>query len=102
MSTPRTATLVRSLEGFAGDARLYRLSACVKYGYGKVVEADHIVVSAAIVQYSGPETYIFAADAEGKILDWTELPGSFKGSLNHARALREAGFSAVEEVQSSA
>lgn len=38
------------------------------------------------------ETYIFPADKDGNVLEWIELNGSFKGELNHERALREAGY----------
>lgn len=51
---------------------------------------DHYVVtSAADVLYSGPETYVFAADSEGTITDWVELRGSFRGSFDHERAVRD-------------
>lgn len=60
-----------------------------------VVTTEYLIVSAADVPYSGPETYVFPADANGKVVDRGELPGSFRGALDHARAiegfLAEAG-----------
>jgi len=58
--------------------------------------AEYVVVSAASVMYSGPETYVFKSDAEGEVLNWGELGGSFQGDLDHERALAEAGYVEVE------
>ena len=56
---------------------------------GQVVQTvDHIVTSASSVM-GRPETYVFPADAKGTIVHWSELPGSFRGGLDHARALRQ-------------
>lgn len=48
--------------------------------------------SAADVMFSGPETYIFPANEDSIVVHWGELEGSFKGGLDHERALRNAGF----------
>jgi len=49
---------------------------------------DHyVVVSAVVTRDTGPETYVFLCDSEGEVLNWLELDGSFKGELNHSRAL---------------
>lgn len=53
---------------------------------------EHVVVSAATVALCGPETYIFGSDENGKIEDYGELNGSFRGGLNHAKALANAGY----------
>jgi hypothetical protein len=54
---------------------------------------EFVVVSAVVVGFGeGPETYIFGADAEGKVVDFSDLPGSFKGDLDHEQALRNAGY----------
>ncbi len=86
-----TATLVRQLDGWNGDARLYKLSAPVQ-PYADVGPTDHVIVSASDVPFSGPETFIFPADAEGNVINWGEMPGSFRGSLDHAEAIRQAGW----------
>jgi hypothetical protein len=92
----KTAKLVKAgLGKFTGHANLYKLSEPVSYGHdeGKNV-TDFVVVSATVVGYgSGPETYIFPADENGEIIDWGELEGSFKGELDHNKALSRMGFS---------
>lgn len=85
MATTNTAQLVRKLTGFTGSAALYKLDPPVPSG-------EYVVVSASTVPYSGPETYIFPATADGEISDWGELDGSFKGALDHAEALEGAGY----------
>lgn len=89
MTTTKTARFVRNLEDFTGDARLYELSEPhAGYGEGPV---SRVVVSAVSV-LGVPETYIFPADESGGVASWGEMPGSFKGALDHERALREAGY----------
>lgn len=84
----KTATFVRKLDGFTGDARLYSLSEPIGNKY------SHVVVSATVVPFGiGPETYIFPADVDGKVIDWGELDGSFRGALDHEQALNDAGYS---------
>ena len=85
-----TATQVSTPTGFNGDARLYKVAPPMEYGDGLTTE--FVIVSASNVPWSGPETYIFPADDEGKILNWGELEGSFKGELNHETALEYAGY----------
>ena len=85
---------------FAGHAVVYRLSAFVPYGYDRREKpfpprTRYIVASAANVPYDGPETYLFPCDAEGNVLDWGELPGSTRGTLDHNRAIQEAGYKLV-------
>lgn len=60
---------------------------------------EYVWVSAANVMYSGPETYIFACDHEGRVTNWGELPGSFKGDLDHERALTGAGYTVSHDEQ---
>ena len=87
MTTPRkkVATFVRNLAGFTGHAALYRLTPPLE-------RHAHVVVSATVAMFSGPETYIFAANAKGKVTKWGELPGSYRSGLDHAKALRGAGY----------
>jgi hypothetical protein len=95
----KTATYVGvPQEGWQGDARIYRVDPPMSYyptWEGPASLADHVVVSATTVMYTGPETYIFPADAEGKVLDWGELDGSFRGRLDHEEALRGAGYEVI-------
>ena len=81
-----TATMVKKLGGtWTGDARLYRLTPPLD-------DAAYVVVSATNAMFTGPETYIFPADASGEVIDWLELRGSFRGGLDHAEALSGAGY----------
>lgn len=97
-----TATYIRQITNgdYAGDARLYRLSEPVSYGWDYETdkaegETLYVIVSANVVYFSGPETFIFPSDSNGKIIDWAEMGGSFKGSLDHSKAIRNAGW--IEE-----
>ena len=66
---------------FKGDMRLYEVEPPMKYdhwhGDSETTERCSKVVVSAVHTWSGPETYIFAADDEGNVLDWSELHGSF-------------------------
>lgn len=93
----KKATLIRDVSSpdVRGDAYvgkpvqlLYRLEPPIVVD-DRVIA--HVVVSANVVM-GRPETYIFSANAEGKILDWGELEGSFQGGLDHEEALRGAGY----------
>jgi hypothetical protein len=55
-------------------------------------QTEYVVVSAVVATFSGPETYIFPADKDSKVLNWLELNGSFRGALDHAEALKGAGY----------
>lgn len=57
---------------------------------------QHIVISATIAPYSGAETYIFPSDADGNITSYIELSGSYRGGLDHKRALENAGYELKE------
>ena len=86
----KTATLIRTLKSrttsvSAVTQRLYRLNPPLE-------NKRFVVVSAANVLFSGPETYIFAANQKGTITNWSEMTGSFRGALDHERALRNAGY----------
>jgi len=83
------AHFVRRLAGWQGDARLYRCEPPLKGN-------AYVVVSAVDATFSGPETYVFAADVDGNVNDYRELDGSFRGGLDHAEALRGAGYEVVE------
>ena len=52
---------------------------------------DHVRVSTAIVM-GEPETYVFPCDEDGKVTDWGELDGSFKGACDVARAIAQMGY----------
>jgi len=84
------ATFIREVVDWKGEAYLYKLEP------GGDCPHEYVVVSATDVVLgiaAGPETYIFAADSNGEVTDWMELPGSFKGALDHVGALARAGYS---------
>ena len=91
----RTATLIKAdLPRFTGAASLYRLDPPL-VDYDEKTAAEYVIVSAAVVMFTGPETYIFAATPEGEVESWGEMKGSMRGTLDHADALREAGYEIV-------
>lgn len=98
---PYTAKIIQSnLPDFRGKAHLYELSEPVEFDYDfetdtNKQETNYVIVSATTVLYSGPETYIFPASKEGNILSWQELSGSFRGALDHAQALQNAGYQVI-------
>lgn len=90
-----TATFIRKIpRGFSVDARLYRVDPPMP-GYDENDPLTEYVVVSASSRFNSPETYIFAADAKGKVTNWLELPGSFQGRLDHAKALKGAGYEIV-------
>jgi hypothetical protein len=87
----------RDLPGFRGIAHLWELDEPVEYGWdyeeGEEKNTTRFVVTSAVdvpmlFGIGGDETYIFPADAEGNVLDWGELPGSYRGGSDHERAIR--------------
>lgn len=85
VTTTGVAVFIKSLP-WRGDARLFK----VEPPYGG---HSYIVVSAALVLFSGPETYIFPADVNGEVTDWCEMDGSRKGSHSHLSVLEDIGYS---------
>jgi len=77
------------------DQQLYRLSTPMKYGgySGEFYETEYVMVSAVVAMDTQlPETYIFPATETGRILSYLDLPGGFRGELNHRKALENAGY----------
>ena len=99
----KIATKIKRLEDFTGEAWLYRLSPPIivkaDYDGGFNGEVEYIVVSATVALYSGAETYIFPANDKGEVVDWGELDGSYRGGLDHIKALREAGYKPTTEEE---
>jgi hypothetical protein len=89
-----TATKIKTLDDWRGDAALYRLSEPLDGNEYVVVSAATLqsLVSFELEAWQATETYIFGADRSGKVTDWGELDGSLKGTLDHAEALRSAGY----------
>jgi len=77
-------------ENFTGIAKLYSVNPPVKDYEGN--EYNYVVSSGTNVMFSGPETYVFPADENGNVLDWGELDGSFKGSIDCEQAIINMGY----------
>lgn len=89
-----TAKLLKNnLPNFNGHAALYKLNPPLKDYSEK--EHEFVVVSSAEVPFSGPETYIFPANENGKVTSWGELECSERGVYDHATALGNAGYKIV-------
>jgi len=87
---------------FQGDARLYKVTPPMSYDmnyetnkYDKVTK--YIIVSACDTFDEGPETFIFPSDSKGNVINWGELNGSYRGGLDHEKALRRAGYEITDE-----
>ena len=88
----KTATFIKKMEGWRGDARLFTLDPPMTKYDGTEIPA--VIVSGVNV-IGEPETYIFPADRDGGGFDFGELDGSFKGAIDHAKALENAGYQIV-------
>jgi hypothetical protein len=103
----KQAKFISKLDAWKGDARVYEVDPPV------VIPDDdwkeelrgkkfrHVIVSSADVHRSGQETYIFPAKRTGDtfdVADWGELEGSFKGSLDHEKALLGAGYRVRDQL----
>ena len=86
----KSAVAIKNLKEAKGRACLYKLSDPLM-GY------EYVVVSAAKDardnhdQVVG-ETFIFGSDESGKVKSFLELPGSYRGGLDHQKALNDAGY----------
>ena len=83
-----TPTSIR-IPGMRGDARHYKLSEPIRDWDGN--EYEYVIVS-AVSSVWATETYIFPADEQAEVVDWSELDGSYRGGTDHAAALRNAGY----------
>ena len=86
----KSAVAVKSVKEAKGRACLYKLSDPLM-GY------EYVVVSAAKDHRDRHdnmigETFIFGSDETGKIKSFLELPGSYRGGLDHQKALNDAGY----------
>ena len=78
-----------------GDARIYELTPPFEFGKGEDTKTvTYVVVSATTTAQDGDETFIFPITEPAKPVpeDWNELPGSTRGILDHAEALKALGY----------
>ena len=78
-----TATRIKKLTDFNGDAALYRLN-----------DTDQFVAVSSIEFRGNPETLVFSTDELGEVADWGELAGG-RGVLTHEAALKEMGYEVI-------
>lgn len=79
---------------------LYRLEPPLAVDWPKDRLITHVIVSGSEhPAFNIKETYIFEADATGEVMDWVELPGSFQGEINHAKALANMGYNKVRNTR---
>ena len=95
----KTAKLVKeNLEGFKGQASLYKLSEKAKYDDDKTTNktTSYVICSSVVAMFTGMETYIFPANKSGEVLDWGELDGSQRGTSSHEVVLKNAGYKLIK------
>lgn len=86
---------------FRETAFFYKLSEPVEYDYDYdtekfLKETRFVCVSQANAFGSGYETFIFPADENGEVVDWSELEGSLRGYISPDQLMRECGWSVVD------
>jgi len=94
------ATFVKDVsEDFVGQAELFKVDPPIgfdmDYETNKNKKQTSYVIVFAAMAFSPPETYIFPATPDGKIENWMELAGSFKGELDIKKALANADYTPV-------
>ena len=104
---PNTAELIKDVSAdFRGNAKLYKLSSPVRYIERRFLpentaqerQTKFVILSSVelVLDHGGSETFIFPADASGKIQSWQELEGSSKGKVSHDVVLGLVGFNLVK------
>jgi len=91
----KVAKKIKDLDGWTGRAALYQCDPPMEehsWDDEEVASHEWVIASAAYAMFSGPETYLFPSNEKGEVVDWGELPGSFKGDLSHAMAFDNAGY----------
>jgi len=87
---------IKDVSDFMGRTGLYRLNPRAIFSPAEPTRlVSHVLVSEC--WHNGPNTIIFAANDEGILCDWTELPGTIYGRHDTAGALRAFGYRIIEE-----
>jgi len=90
-----TAVFVKDVERETrGDQRVYQLDPPLEGHEFVVVSAVELPASVHRLGQSC-ETYIFPSDGE-EVIEYMDLPGSIKNTMDHEEALKEAGYEIVE------
>jgi len=94
----RRAYRIKRLSRLTGEAWLYRVDPPVEYGWEEDSQnTEYVVSSATISLFVESETYLLPADESGEIIEWGKLDGSFRGSWDCDQAVRNAGYTIVEQ-----
>lgn len=98
------AKFIKEAGKMRGLAHLFELSELVPYGWDEDSDrpTTKFVIASSISNEWGSEVYIFPADAAGKITDWGEMEGSFKGAGSPQDAIENAGWVVVNEFSTVA
>ena len=95
----------KELIGYKGyKVHLYKMEPPVVHqgydGTGKytIASYDYVIVSTAIVDMV--ETYVFGADENGNVLNWTEVCG-IRGCVSHKVLLAELGYEVDVDVDAN-
>lgn len=89
---------IKQLNGFRGEAWLFRMDPPYDGHEYVVVSAVRLKFRRSFDDPPDEETYIFPATPDGAVSDWGELPGSFKGAMDITQALHNAGYKVEESV----
>ena len=92
-----TATFIKDVSAeFTEMAGVYQLDPPLK-DYEDEEAFEFVVVSAisCAFDHGGSETLIFPSSVDGDILDWGELPGSQRGTMDAAAVLATAGYDTI-------
>lgn len=98
LETRNIAVKIKDMKGWNGRASLYELKPPYLFE-GDKEPSRFVVVSAASVMFSGPETYIFVSDESGEDVNFSEKEGSLRGTLDHEEALANIGYVASDDEE---
>jgi hypothetical protein len=98
------ATFIKNITDWRGKASLYKVEPPIEYDSPYDADdppakhSDYVIISAVYADFTGPETYMFPANENAEVLSWGELDGSFRGGLDHEKALQNAGYTEITKA----
>lgn len=101
----KTAQYIKDMIGWTGNASMYKLSEPMFAHNGtphsfvimSACYTGHLSALASHPNSPNSETFIFpAADADtNEASSWCEMPGSRRGTLDHAEVLNDLGYTVL-------
>lgn len=88
----KIAEKIKNLDGWNGQASLYKLSEEVNWEDGN--KTSYVIASSVNAMFSGPETLIFPATEDGTCLSYHEIAG-YRGGYDHGVAFDMLGYDTV-------